>query len=222
MEKLYKVKEELKSLISKNRLASAMEFLGRILLEEAEEKSDILVHSLRRFRENNTEKAKGTISNENFWLEKNRIADTILQVVKELEPSDISELGVILEEIHNPILVICNDEKGKDKMEQIFNSFYFVNLKYYYDKRPLSKEELNDYDLVILNAMYSSNFDFYNKLEGYLQYDGVYFLYFGKKDFRFEEEEYAEKLHFANSVFSLFARIREVLDYRKYFNPIEK
>ena len=54
-------------------------------------------------------------------------------------------------------------------------------------------------------------------MEQYVEGIGSYMLYFGEK-FPLERARYAEKVYFANSIFSLYARIREMLDFIKYFD----
>ncbi|MCB0630730.1 MAG: hypothetical protein R2824_33410 [Saprospiraceae bacterium] len=221
MKEIEDIKQELHELLENDQLKPALKMIRDILNEDVKRQhQQLIINTFRRLKVSANEKRLGEITREEFNVEQSNITGIILDLIDKLTTDDISELDVFLQENYTPIMVISDTSTGVAKMKQFFNQFYFKLVEYHAGKVPLSKDRLSQFTIIILDAMYieGNRMRYLNHLEDhYLQHEGLFFLYFGKRHTTFEEPEYAHKLHFSNSVFSLYARINEMMDYLRLY-----
>ena len=156
-----------------------------------------------------------------YRREISKIAKSILVLVDSLEDRDVSE-GVFIE----TLLSICNPEKRSD-MEAFFGKRYFPNAEFINYGEVLPK---GIYDVIILedesniinqtinnkgtDIPTEKNKNRREQMKGYLDTSDAYFLYIGN---RFTLG-YEKRVYFSNSRFSIYARLKELLDYLKYYS----
>ncbi len=152
------------------------------------------------------------LSRDEYSRELSKLSQAILHLIDNLSEEDLSDVRRLREEIHERFLVVTTPER-RAQMERFFSRNYFKNVTYihYGDAVPPERFDLallEDLQSEPLCAMY---------LEQYLAEISCYCLYFGER-FPLNRLQYADKVYFANSIFSLYARIREMLDFIKYYD----
>ncbi|TAK34495.1 MAG: hypothetical protein EPO28_15950 [Saprospiraceae bacterium] len=152
------------------------------------------------------------LSRDEYSRELSQLTNRVLLLIDNLAEEDLSEVRQLREEVHERILVVTRAER-RPSIERFFSKNYFKNVHYihYGDAIPAER-----FDLAVLDdiesdpaaAMY---------MEEYVAGIACYVLYFGER-FPLDRVKYANKVYFANSIFSLYARIREMLDFIKYYD----
>lgn len=166
------------------------------------------------------EKGKGVISFDEYRREENRIDEAVRSLVNTLKPIDISE-NIFAQ----TFLIICNPNK-LDEMKAFFGKKYFPNAEFCNYGEPFPK---GIYDIIVLEDENNiinqisknkgtempteENALRRKQMKVYLDASDAYFLYIGN---RFTLG-YEQKVYFANSRFSIYARLKELLDYKKYY-----
>jgi hypothetical protein len=152
-----------------------------------------------------------------------KTAKSISTFIEQLEDTDVSE-GVFIE----TLLIICNPDKRTDK-EAFFGKKYFPNAEFINYGEVLPK---GIYDVVILEdednwisqcvkneegklTQTPANSQRQQDMKNYLQATDAYFIYSGPG--RFDMPDYNHRVYFSNSRFSIYARLKELLDYIKYY-----
>lgn len=152
------------------------------------------------------------ISREQYNHDFARLTERTMLLIDNLGDDDLSAARHLREEIYERILVVTRPARLA-YMERFFSGNYFKNVTYihYGDPVPPGK-----FDLALLEDLEPEPFSAM-LLEQYAAGIGAYIIYFGEK-FPLERARYADKVYFANSIFSLYARIKEMLDFMKYFD----
>lgn len=158
------------------------------------------------------ENMSNLLSREQYNQDFARLTQRTLFLIDNLRDDDLSAARRLREEIHERILVVTRPER-QAYMERFFSKNYFKNVAYihYGDAVPAER-----FDLALLEDMESEPLSAM-LIEQYVESIGAYILYFGEK-FPLERTRYAEKVYFANSIFSLYARLKEMLDFMKYYS----
>lgn len=218
------IKKEIKEKLKKNELGSCLQDLEKYFKQSSIEERKILDNTIRRFRKNSLEKRMGTIPVVDFNLEENKIADIVLDLINELSEDNISHSQVFKEKIFDKILVICYNENESKKMTPFFKNHYFMNVTFDTSKVLIPKEQLRDYNYIIFDYMHrKEDPSYYELLERYLMIEDIQILYFGGERLKIlEKDEYIAKVHSANSIFSLYARLKEMMEFNKYYSPEKK
>jgi hypothetical protein len=160
-------------------------------------------------------KRNGVISLDEWDLGMNRLVHDVLGFLDTLREEHFSPLARLREEIHEKILVVCDNEAAIQKMDAFFDSFYFKNVDYALHQ--YDEDKIAWCDLIVFDYLYArqENPAFYDLLVQYLNYAPRYLLYFGRNNKILEN--FPMKAYFANSPFSLYARLREILEFMKYY-----
>jgi len=149
-----------------------------------------------------------------YNLEFARLTQRTLYLIDNIEESDLSAVRRLREEIHERILVVVLPER-QAYMERFFSKNYFKNVTYiaYGDAIPPER-----FDLALLEDMMPEHIPMASMyIEQYADAIPSFILYFGDR-FPLSRAKYSDKVYFANSIFSLYARIREMLDFMKYYS----
>lgn len=225
MSQIEKLIKDLYQKIEKNDLGSCLQDLITFLKPtKLKSERKILINASRRLKANKDDRHNDVINLSQFRREENKIAKIILDFIDKLETEDFSEENLIKASIYEKILVISYDEDAMKKMKTYFSKHYFVNVFYDFSRRLLESEDLEGFDLLIFDYMHHKNDPtYYNLLEDYLERREIDMLYFGRERLKIiEEEAYNFKTYSANSVFALYPRLWEMIDFKKYYSPTIK
>ncbi len=212
MANLIQLKKELRDIIT-NNLGNALKRLMTVLNKDREIYDEFILLKMR-FKTWRSKKNAGVETNENINIEKNALARDMLQFIRRLEEGDLSPTYHLMEETHEKILVVCKSEERINYMKKLLPEEYFVNVDY---SQPREKIDVKEKDIILFdNQPYEDE----NNDDGLLlhycgQSDGV-ILYFG--GFLKIINNYPEKVYATNSVFSIHARINEMIEFLKYKN----
>jgi len=208
----------IKSQIAENKIDQALASLNNIIKTESDSFNNyiILKNNYLQYKSN---KFQGLDTVEHLDIAFQKLIVKFLQLLDSLSNKDILDSKDVpssknRDEIrYEKILVVCPPER-KQAMEKFFSRYYFQNLNF--ETSQSIPKNIEDYLVIIFD--YQSPVE-YSKdlLEQYLIQSNPYLIFFGEK-FPFYPK-YKERVYFANSMFSLYARIKEMLDFLKYINP---
>lgn len=164
------------------------------------------------------EHRKGLVEQDQYHRKLLQLTDNLLDLIKEIT-EDEARAYELENGIFTKILVICKSENRKEAMKKLLSERFYKGIVYDTSGEMLALEKVNEFQLIIFDDTETddSYFDFYNT---YLQTAKPYLIYFGKR--RVEDSNGKEqKAYFANSIFSLHARIQEMLTFLKYYQPAD-
>ncbi len=157
---------------------------------------------------------KGTIAAGDEKLEVNQLNDNILGLIDTITPEEAATYD-LENAIFKRILVVCKSAERETAMRALFPEAYFKGVEYDVSEQPRPAASVNRFDLVVFdNTPHGDNEDPHELLKHYLEQTAPYVLYFGQPLPLLYQ--YPEKAYFANSVFSIHARIEEMMMYLKY------
>jgi len=162
------------------------------------------------------ENMNNLLARDDYNLEFAKLTERTLYLIDNLQEEDLSAVRRMREEIHERILVVVLPER-RAYMERFFSKNYFKNVTYiaYGDAVPSER-----FDLAVLEDLVPEPVPMASMyIEQYADAIPSYILYFGEK-FPLNRAKYSDKVYFANSIFSLYARIREMLDFMKYYDGV--
>jgi len=167
---------------------------------------------LSAFNRLERENLNNLLAREEYGRELSKLSMAVLLLIDGLTEDDMSEVRHLREEVHERILVVTRAERRAD-IERFFSKNYFKNVQYIHfgELIPAERFDLAVLDDIVTNPAASLY------MEQYMEGIDCYILYFGAH-FSINREKYADKVYFANSIFSLYARIREMLDFIKYYD----
>lgn len=201
---------QLKDLLRKNN-AEVLQHLQKVFTGNPMSFNAVLSLSmeLHHLRMNSIAKR---LSNEEETRQQNDIHHRILSLIDTITDAEAAAYE-FENAIFKRILVVCKSADREEYMRALFPGQYFKGVEYDISEKPRSVASVNRFDLVIFdNIPHDDNNDL---LLYYLGEDiKPYLLYFGKQLNLLWE--YPEKAYFANSIFSLHARIEEMMTYLKY------
>lgn len=119
--------------------------------------------------------------------------------------------------IFQHILVVCKSKDREEFMTNLISNGIYKNVKYDFTESPQSLTFVNEFDLVIFdNYPHETTDDQHELLRYYLDKTAPYVLYFGK--ILPLLWKYPKKAYYATSMFSIHARIEEMITFIKYQN----
>ncbi len=200
--------------LAAHNLGSCLQQLSEKLDAQHKDIENALLGFEGRLHRLDSNKRNGVLSLDDWDRHMNRLTLDVLGFLDTLREEHFSPLARLREEIHEKILVVCYDETAVQQMDAFFDSFYFKNVRYthHYDEA-----EIAWCDLIVFDFLYAreENPAYHDLLAHYLQHSPRYILYFGR--FNKMLEHYPTKAYFANSPFSLYARLRELMEFMKYY-----
>lgn len=223
-------KQQLTHLISKNRLKDALQFLlDAAQTMEASEYHEVILLS-RQYNEVSENSRMDIESPTETKRAFNKIARSLLQLVAELPETALqTEVPSQPKGYANPILVLTFSEQARQEMEVFFQPLDFqeirIELASSYQASWDGTADLTIWDNRDLKSCYSRDnlsklteqeqVDISSRLpilEACLQHrPSPHFIHFGEVFFLVNEHR--SSINAANSFYSLFARIKETLDY---------
>lgn len=152
------------------------------------------------------------LTQEEYNRELAQLTQAVLHLIDNLSEDDLSEVRHLREEMHERILVVTRPAR-RAYMERFFSKNYFKNVYYIHYGDSIPSER---FDLAVLEDIEPEPASTLH-IGDYVNGMTCYFLYFGER-FPLDRSKYADKVYFANSIFSLYARIKEMLDFMKYYD----
>ncbi len=218
MTTLESTKKEAQNLIANNELRDCLEYLKNNLSEDSNVYSDLIL-LFGRFNE--IEKNE-RLFGENKETEKNKFRSAVLDTINALKAKDIKSSAFV-----ETLLIICNTDKRQD-MEIFFGKKYFPNAEFINYGEPIPG---GVYDVIFLEdetgiinqiedvpeigkRSTTENENRRTEMKKFIEANPKqYFIYIGK----YFSLGYEDRVYFSNSRFSIYARLKEMLDYKKYY-----
>jgi len=174
----------------------------------------IQLHS--RLQELQQKQRKGTLRAEEENVLARTLTDNILDLIDTISPEEAATYD-LENAIFKRILVVCKSAEREDDMRALFPEQYYKGVEYYISGQPRPAASVNKFDLVVFDNFPPGEMnDDHELLRYYLNETEPYLLYFNSLYLPWLGKEYPEKAYFANSVFSIHARIGEMMLYLKY------
>ena len=186
-----------------------------------DKKATDTANSIRLFKQQlfklKTHQQKGTMTFKDIDIEMSLLSLRLMTFIdNDLDENVIADATVLMDKTQKEIVVICR-EMQEDKMREFFTKHYFPKVSFINYGNSLSKKFQG---VIILEDMPTCSVP-ETDMEKYLKEPYPYFLYYGSGFFpRNLQENYdknKDRVYFANSQFSLYARLKELLDYIKYY-----
>lgn len=204
------LKTKIKQLAAED-IGIGLEKLRTYLSEESIDFNDCIIFE-SRFRRLKRERLRNIETGDLLDKKENKLLLDVIGFIDDLD-IDASEGNQQTNRVvyYENIVVCCTAERT-DYMKQFFSKHYFKNVSFYHEE----KASLGQIDLIVFDD-YLPTSDSESLLKSLLE-DNNYVIYFGKR-FPLPLAQYSDRAYFANSIFSLYARIKEMLDFLKYINP---
>lgn len=197
-------------------LGETLKILSDIFLKDTSTSHDIsVVHANHaRFER---EVRLGKMRHEDERIEFAKFSDSVLSFIQQITEEVAADYD-LRNSIFSKILVICRSEARVTVMKKIFSASYYKKITYDISQQPLPLEEIKDYDLLIYdNDPFLDDSHPHELLRHYLALTPhkPYILYSGQTLKLLYQ--YPEKAYFSNSIFSIHARIQEMMSFIKYY-----
>lgn len=155
----------------------------------------------------------GMITSKDLDVEMNNLIIQLMTFIDEdLEEADIANMKVLENNTQKSILVITRPEQ-EQMMREFFIKHYFPKVEFALNDSTLSHKTA---DLIIYEDVETDEANLKRIWEYVEKNKNSYFLYFGNGYLKVPKE-YNSSVYFTNSPFSLYARLKELLDYIKYY-----
>lgn len=205
----------LKDLLTQNT-GEVLQHLKKIFAQNQHELNVVIVLSteLETLRQS---RAAGRLTPEEETRQLNDLNFRVLSQIDAITPREAATYD-LENAIFKRILVVCKSADREEAMRALFPEAYFKGVEYEVSERPRPAASVNRFDLVVFdNTPHGDKEDPHELLKYYLEQTTPYLLYFGQPLPLLYN--YPEKAYFANSVFSIHARIEEMMMYLKYRGP---
>ncbi|MFM9949041.1 MAG: hypothetical protein ACKV1O_13960 [Saprospiraceae bacterium] len=174
----------------------------------------ILLHY--RLQDLQQKQRKGTLRAEEENVLLRELTDSILSLIDTITPEEAATYD-LENAIFKRILVVCKSAEREEYLRALFPEEYFKGVEFDVSERPRPAASVNKFDLVVFDNFPSDDpNDTNDLLRYYLNDTKPYLLYFSSQYLPWLGKDYPEKAYFANSVFSIHARIEEMVLYLKY------
>ncbi len=214
MSTLDQLKLDLKKMIAANIAGNVLKKLDIVLSDRADCYNNFVLLTMD-FKQLDERQILGGSTPEAISIELRNIINRLLKFIDALEETDIRKTAHLQEEIFERILVVCKSPERESFMRKFFPEQYWKGVEYDL-VQPRSIAEINNFNLVVFD---NSPFDKDDNelLKYYLNDTAPYLLYFGPTNLPLlYDKQYEGKVYSTNFVFSLHARIQEMLHYLKY------
>lgn len=201
-------------MISQNDLGGLLKTLDEDIAESSKLKDELIVHT-RKFNQLSSDSRSNLLDYQEFTKETNRICSSLLGFIEALTETDLSPTKPLRDTFFERILVIVADEERKKWISQFFAAEYFPNLSFHVEKDLADTEK---YSIVVFDNMFNKDEipqGWKELLKAYLNLPGFYLLYLGGHNE--DVAKYPTKAYATNTIFSIYARLREMVEFMKYF-----
>lgn len=211
-------KQTLYTLVEQNKFKRIFEALQQV---EGIETHDLVMQKSQYNRLEDQE-MMGVISREHYTVELNKIRRNLLSFIENYLPNtNLMPTNLIM----NPILVISQNEEKIAETAQFFNRLNFGQVEVLHTDTVPNTEK---YDLIIFD---NRHLPFMQKVEQmpdneivrkridlmkrYIEQSHNFLLHWGET--LFLVNDYRDRIGAANSKFTIYARIRELLDFMRAY-----
>jgi hypothetical protein len=213
MKDLKQVKLDLKTGIIKN-IGKVFKVLGEdVLRTERNEVYNIYIQLRQEFQRIEKSRLEGILSPETINQNIASVTTRLMNFIDGLKEEDVHAYASFKESIYDKILVVTYSKERESYLEKFFPELYFRNIEYDSSKEKLVLDR--DIDIIIYDSPKLAKDEIDDLLDYYLNLDDesviLYFGTFSRQLLGFPEKAYA-----TNSVFSLHARINEIITYLKF------
>lgn len=215
MQTQIKLQEQLKKKMNRN-LDEALQTLTEIFAKDQTISHQVAV-VLARHSKLKADSNMGLLLKEEERVELAKIFSSTVGFINMITEEVATEYD-LKTAIFSQILVICTSTERVEFMKKVFSTTFYKRVEYNFDLKPLPAEDINKFDLIIYdNEPFVGDNDPHELLRHYLNLspERPYLLYFGQNLKLLYE--YPQKAYFANSVFSIHARIQEMMTFIKYY-----
>lgn len=211
-----RIQSQLKDLITRNS-REVLQILRKIYDNNKQYHNEV-IELLTRFNRLSGDRRTNVKSTENLEVQINQLNRSIIELIDLISEEEAAAYE-LEQSIFQRILVVCKSPTREEYLENLFPSNYYKELKVEGSGVPLPMEEANAFDLIIFDNYPPGEKDDPNELlKHYLDNTIPYILYFGPNLPLLYQ--YPERAYFTNSVFSIHARIREMIEYLKHSQSV--
>lgn len=209
---MHSLQHHLKDLLIRNT-GEVLQQLRRIFAANKDAGNQVVLLT-QRYERLQSAISNGTVSKSDENLEINNISLAVLKLIDDITPEE--EAAYVLENsIFQRILVVCKSPDREQYMRKLLPREYYKGIEFEVSGRPRPADSVNEFELVVFdNTPHGEKEDTHDLLRHYLDNTSPYLLYFGAPLNLLYQ--YPEKAYFANSPFSIHARIQEMIGYLKY------
>lgn len=203
---------QLKNLLAQN----TGEVLQKLLeiFERNPEAYDEVILLLARYETFRKKIGKSLMSASEEELQASKITHSVLELINQISEEEANAYEAS-NAIFKRILVVCQTAAREAEMRRLFPDQYFKGVEFDVSKSKRPLASVNRFDLVIFDNNLSDDTGHAKELlRYYLDEAEPYVLYYGLYEPLLKD--YPDKVYFANSVFSIHARLQEMLSYLKY------
>lgn len=205
----------LKSLLIQNA-AEVLQKLQQVFVNNRDSVNEV-INLLSRLEKLRKDKRTGLLSPEEENRQHNQLNKNILELIDTITEEEAAAFE-LANAIFKRILVVCKSAGREEYMRRLFPEQYFKGVDYEVSENPLLAETVDQYNLVVFdNFPHGTPEDPQLLLRYYLEKTKPHLLYFGQPLNLLYQ--FPEKAYFANSIFSLHARIEEMMTLLKYYTP---
>lgn len=203
---------QLKNLLIRNT-GEVLQALLKVFANNQEAYNEVILQTQRLERLRKAIR-KGTAPGSEENTELNTINDAVLSLIDDISPEEAAAYE-LENAIFKRILVVCKSAEREEYMRRLFPPQYYKGVEYDISEKPRPAASVNQFDLLVFdNTPQGGPDDGHELLLYYLKETAPYLLYFGQQLNLLWQ--YPEKAYFANSVFSIHARLEEMMAYLKY------
>lgn len=205
-----KTKKRIKKMVSTDIINVFRELENLLTSQRGDTYNDFLLLE-GQFREFQKWSLRGVADAKEISRSKNDIRHRLMGFIDSLEKQDFVKAEWMLDYIYERIMVICKTNERIAYLQQFFPAQYFGSLRF---DSSCQKVNVDDVDILIYDDTPSVQGEDDELLRYFIVDTSPVVLYFGRHSQLVWE--HPEKAYATNSVFSLHARIREMIEYLKY------
>lgn len=213
-----KLQKQLKQMVEKN-LREVLQMLKQVF--EHTNKYNLVISLNTQLNELTNHRIIGSLSKEEELRTFNQISNNILMLIDQID-EEIASAYELEHSIFTRFLVICKSPERKVYLQRLFPETRYKEVHFDYSLLPYPKETTNTYDLIVFDNLphqgiydEETNNKFDHLLPYYLEETLPLVLYLGP--FSSLINQYPEKVYASNSIFSIHARIQEMMSFIKYY-----
>ncbi len=209
---MHPLQRQLKDLLV-NNIGETLQLLLQIFSNNAEGYNGVIALKVRHERLQKDAR-EGVLNASEENLEFSRISRSVLGLIDLITPEEAAGFE-LQQSIFKRILVVCKSPDREQAMRNLFPETYFKGVEFDASGVKADPATVDPFDLIIFdNTPHGDKDDPQELLKHYLDNTKPLVLYFGQPLSLLYA--YPEKAYFANSVFSIHARLEEMIQYVKY------
>ncbi len=183
-----------------------------VILGESNDEAILQISKLNKFKKDNR---KGTISHSDFQLEVNKINNATLELIKEI-PEEKAKKYIKANATLSDILILCRKGSRVKEMEKLFPCHFFPNTVVI-PEEDLNEQNPKKYKVIIFDDFPMEEYPvgITHGLQDILDNTNRYVLVYSPDKIRELHENYANRVYFSNSPFSIHSRLNEMFLFLK-------